>query len=95
MKSTEEFKIVNTRLDYVEKNIEKTEATLIERMKGMNEFRAQLKDQAGTFITREQVETKLQLQEFKIETLQKLVYIGMGILIILEIVVRFIPAIVK
>lgn len=35
-----------------EKAIIKAEVAMEKRMEGMNEFRAQLKDQAGTFVTR-------------------------------------------
>lgn len=81
---------INTRLDYIEKNIEKTEIALNKRLEGMNEFRAALKDQNSTFITRVEFDARYKLIEEKIETLQKAMWILIGMLIIVETIIRFI-----
>ena len=39
--------------------IDKAEATMLARLAGMNEFRDQLKDQAGKFITREELDARI------------------------------------
>ena len=81
---------LETRVDYIEKGIEKTENALNKRLEAMNEFRAALKDQNNTFITRIEFESKHLIIEEKIETIQKLVYIGIGVLFVVEIVLKLI-----
>jgi hypothetical protein len=51
---------IDTRFDAVCKEISKAESILNIRLENMNEFRNSLKDQAGTFVTR--TELNLQLQ---------------------------------
>ena len=66
------------------------------RLEGMNEFRKQLEKQTVTFLSREEYEAKHQLINHKIEGLSKMVYIGVGILIVVQIaigvVLHFMPA---
>ena len=47
---------IESRLQALEKATEEAKKTLEKRLEGMNEFRSQLKDQAGTFITRVEFE---------------------------------------
>jgi hypothetical protein len=90
-----EFREIKTRLDYVERGIEKTELALNKRLEGMNEFREALKDQSSKFITRQEMEDKLQVLCVKLEALQRLMNIGIGIFIMLQIILGIILAIVK
>lgn len=62
--------------------------SLEKRLDSMNEFRDQLKTQAGTFLTKESSESKIQILETKIESLQKIVYVGLGIFIVLEVLAK-------
>lgn len=82
------FTALSTRLDYVERGIEKNEVILDKRLHTMNEFRNTLKDQNGTFITRVEHEAKLLLLETKIDLLQKLVYIGVGAALVIQILLK-------
>ena len=84
--SDTELKVIRTRLDYLEKSLEKADCALDKRLVGMNEFRQALKDQNNTFITRieyeakhELLKTELEKRDIKIESLQRLVFIGVGI----------------
>lgn len=106
--STSDMALVNTRLDYVEKAIEKQETNLDRRfiqadkevklaadalgarMDHLNGFRQTLTDQNSTFITREAYEAKHLLLEEKIAVLEKLVYVGVGIAIVVEIALRLV-----
>lgn len=60
------------------------------RLAGMNEFREQLNKQSHTFLTRNEYDAKHQLVVQKVDMLSKLVYIGIGMVLILEVVFRFI-----
>jgi len=71
-----------------EKNQEALKEARIEmnrRLEGMNEFREQLNEQAKTFIKRDEFSATDRLVNSKIESMQKLVYIGVGILIVAEL----------
>jgi hypothetical protein len=50
---------VDLRFTENQRALEKAERDLSKRLEGMNEFRDALKDQAGTFVTREAMEIKL------------------------------------
>ena len=81
---------MNLRLDYVELGIERHTSELNRRLEGMNEFRNAFKDQNHNFTTRVEFDAKLLLVDSKIEGLQKLVYIGIGILIVVQIMIGFV-----
>jgi len=65
------------------------------RLEGMNGFQRQIDNQTKTFISRDEYEVKHQLVNHRIEGLSKMVYIGVGILIVVQvaigIVLNFIP----
>lgn len=75
--------------ELLQKAIEKTETALEKRLEGMNEFRSQLKEQAGQFITRDtrdadkevlltelrRVETNLSMRLTPLEEFQKSFYV--------------------
>ena len=66
------------------------------RLESMNEFRNQLEKQANTFISRDEYEPKHELVNQKVDSISKMVYIGVGILIVVQIaiglVLHFMPA---
>ena len=50
---------LESRIQAVEKGIEVANRSMQERLSGMNEFRETLKDQASRFVTRNELDTKL------------------------------------
>jgi Rad3-related DNA helicase len=58
------------------------------RLEGMNEFREQLEKQTRTFLTKEEYELKHQLMQQKLNIISKIVYIGIGVVIVLELVLK-------
>lgn len=56
------------------------------RLEGMNEFRTQLSNQAKTFIGRDEFSATEKLINQKIESMQKLLYIGLGIFLVIQVV---------
>lgn len=46
-------KLVEVQFQNINDNVNKANAAMEKRLDGINEFRAQLKDQAGTFVTRD------------------------------------------
>lgn len=81
---------IKTRLDYVEKGIDKQQEALNARLETMNEFREQLKDQNQTFLTRMEYDAKHELLQNKISLMEKLVYIGLGLMMAFEIILRLV-----
>jgi len=81
--------------DYTKIAMDKAETVMNIRLNSMNEFRAQLSDQASSFLTRDNYEVNHKLLETKIESLQKIVWTGIGMLLIVQIAVQiamhFIP----
>ena len=59
------------------------------RLEGMNEFRAQLTSQTREFIRREEYQLSEKLINQKHEGLSKIVYIGIGVVIVLELLLKF------
>ena len=49
------IKYMDAQFENIRDNVNKALANMDKRMDGVNEFRAQLKDQAGTFITRSEL----------------------------------------
>lgn len=76
---------------YTQKALEKAESSISRRLDGMNEFRDQLKDQTKTFLTWDAYEAKHGALETKIESIQKIVYIGVGIWILAQIIISLVP----
>jgi hypothetical protein len=79
----------DTKLCGMERATNLARDSMEKRLESMNEFRQSLKDQSSTFLTRQEYDAKHALLEQKIETLQKFVWLGIGILTIMEIVIRF------
>lgn len=76
--------------------ITKASDAVDERLRGMNEFRQTLSDQTNTFITRNEAHLTDRAMSEKIEALQKIVYVGLGALAVLQFLLQFlIPSWVK
>lgn len=56
------------------------------RLEAMNEVRDQLRTQKDTFISRNEHDGDINLVQQKLEGLQKLVYVGLGIWLLLQLV---------
>ena len=84
--SLKEF--ITDKFQVLEKNTDTARLSMEKRLEGMNEFRQQLKDQNGTFITKTDYEGRHLTLETKIEALEKIVYIGLGICLALEIALK-------
>jgi glucose-6-phosphate isomerase len=72
------------------KALVKADETLNLRLEGMNEFRAELTKQAQTFVKQSEFRLHIEKIETKISMLTKIVYIGIGILLVLQVVWRYI-----
>ena len=86
--SLKEF--ITDKFQTLEKNTDTARQSMEKRLEGMNEFRQQLKDQNATFITKEDYDSKQQILNTKIEALEKIVYIGLGLCLALEIALKVI-----
>jgi hypothetical protein len=53
----------------------------------MNEFRSQLTRQAGTFVSKEVFDRDLAIITAKIEASNKILYIGLGIMVAVQVLV--------
>ena len=58
------------RLDAIDKATNIAYGSMQERLAGMNEFREQLKDQAGRFVTRQELHSELEAIKINIRTLE-------------------------
>ena len=73
-----------------EKAVDKAETAQSKVNATQNEFRGTLKDQAATLMPIKEAEAKFEAQQKQIAALQRLVYIGVGGALMLQIVLRFI-----
>ncbi|HUX57091.1 MAG TPA: hypothetical protein VMV77_08960 [Bacteroidales bacterium] len=75
--------LFNERLQSLKDIVIKNDELNTLKHESMNEIRAQLDKQALTFIT----EPSLKLIEQRVESLQKLVYIGLGVWLFLQLII--------
>jgi len=59
------------------------------RLEGMNEFRNSLRDQASTFITRQELTLMIKSITDKIESQQKFIYMALGMVALIAFVAKF------
>jgi hypothetical protein len=85
--SLKEF--LNSRIDEVKDSVKIAYNSMEKRLTGMNEFRDTLKDQAGRFVTREEMEAKMEGVQKDIQGLQKIVYTGIGVSLALQFLLKF------
>jgi hypothetical protein len=60
------------------------------RLEGMNEFREQLEKQTSSFISRDEFTITERLLLQKIESLQRMVNVGLGVCMVLQVVIGFV-----
>lgn len=77
--------IVQLTRELSEVAINKSESSLHDKMEQSNHKYTLLKDQAASFVTR----TEMDLMEKKVELNSKLIYIGIGGILVLEFVAKF------
>lgn len=61
---------LESRISAVEKSIDVANQAMQKRLEGMNEFRDTLKDQASRFVTRDELDTKMNGLNAKLEDLK-------------------------
>ena len=83
----EKYTIINEKNDVA---LKKNERAMNRRLRGMNEFRAQLEQQTRTFMTKDEYKINERLVNQKIDTLTKIVYIGVGVIFVLQLVFQFV-----
>ena len=85
VKIEERSKLVDTQIRSIEKAIERAKSSMDQRLEGMNEFRRQLDGQAKTFASIERVNGLEKL----IALNTKAIFIGIGIMIALQFIIRY------
>jgi len=76
--------------------LEKAESEMNYRLEGMNEFRAQLTDQTATFVKKENIDILIKSIDEKVDSnftstdkkingTNKILYIGIGIMLVLQV----------
>jgi hypothetical protein len=77
-----QFKALQTSIDKAEESNRLSHAN-------MNEWRAESKDRMTTYLSKSEYDVKHELLISKIESLQKLIYMGLGAVWILELFLKF------
>lgn len=77
----------NNHASYTEASLIKTEALMDKRLTGMNEFRQALNDQTRNYVLSNVCLATHKAVDDKITSLQKTVWIGIGIFVTLQIAV--------
>jgi len=72
-----------------DKALELSRAVIEKRLDALNEWRQQNKDERETTITKVEYNARHQLLEQKIEAVQRIVYMGLGALAVIELILRF------
>jgi len=80
---------INLQFTLNNQALDKAENTTNLRLESMNEFRNAMKDQSNKYMTKDEYEIKHQLIEAKIDSLQKLSYMLIGALAIIEFAFKF------
>jgi len=73
---------IRNEIAHLEEKISIREKTMDRRLDTMNEIRHQLDEQADTFVTKDE----LKLVEKDIKMLSRLVYIGLGVFLLLQLI---------
>jgi hypothetical protein len=72
----------------IKDNIRTAYISMEKRLDTMNEFRDTLKDQSSKFITRDEYDSKHTNLQGQIDGVQRAVWVGMGILLVVEFIIR-------
>lgn len=83
-------KICNEKMCAQKEALSLARESLEKRLEHMNEFRSQLSEQSITFMTKDIYEARHKELTSKIESIEKIVYIGMGMCAVIELMLRFI-----
>jgi len=78
---------INLRFESTKEAVLKAELEMNRRLNSMNEFREQLKDQGFTFLTRAEYDLMHKALNEKVLNISKLVYIGLGIWLVVQIII--------
>lgn len=81
---------IRDSMDYQKEALRIASAAMEKRLDGMNEIREALRDSQMNCITKLEYDAKHELLNSKIEILQKIIYIGIGLCLAIEIILRFI-----
>jgi len=79
-------KAVQAALVASEKAVLKAENASNDRFRGVNEFRQALSDQTATFIPRAEYDTNHKALQKQVDSLFRLVYMGLGIVVAIQFV---------
>ena len=80
---------IESKLEAIKIAIEKSENSLNVRLEHMNEFRQQIQNERVNFVTRELYEAHIEASNKRFQDLERLVYIGFGIVVAIEVCLRF------
>jgi len=69
--------------------VDKAEEAQLRVNTTQNEFRGTLKDQNATMMPRKEVEQLIRSQQKEMDTIKRLLYIGLGIVLALQFVLQF------
>jgi len=83
-------KYFDSSIFHIKQNTKIAGKEMDRRLNGMNEIRRQLVDQAATFVTK----SELKLLDHEIKALSRLVYIGFGVWVILQVLITFILSLI-
>lgn len=59
------------------------------RLDALNEWRQQNRDERQTFLTKSEYDSKHQLLENKMEAMQKIIWLALGALIVIDYIIKF------
>lgn len=82
-------KAVDAALVSAERAVNKAEENQRGINKTQNEFRGALKDQAATLLPTKEAEVKFEAAQKEIDAIKRLVYIGMGAILMLQFVLQY------
>lgn len=80
---------VNIKFDARDKALELQSKVYNQRIDSLNEWRAQNKDERDSYLTRIEYEAKHQLLENKMESMQKIIWLALGALIVIDYIIKF------
>lgn len=81
---------LETKIANVECAVRKAEDILELRLEGMNQFRDQIENERINYITKDLYEAHHSELQAEVANLERLVFIGLGIVLTLELVLRFV-----
>lgn len=80
---------IKIALEASDRAVNKAEEAQLRVNQTQNEFRGTLKDQNATMMPRKEVEQLIQGVQKELDTVKRLVYIGLGMLLALQFILQF------